>query len=157
MRFSGTSSAVLTACSALALLTSPAAAKPGPELLYQKPAVAPQLTNTGIWHAQPTLISGTIAYRLGEFVYQDYLYDDNGAQETADPGDPRMAGNLFSKQNGTYTYPTDAKYAGNAADIVESRLKPLKRATAFRLTLNTLKDPSLVAFTIALAKVTSPS
>ena len=159
MRFSGTSSAVLTACSALAILTGSAGAavRPGPELLYAPPAVAPQLTNAGIWHAQPILVSGTTAYRQGEFLYQDYLYDDNGAQETVDPGDPRMNGNLFSKQNGTYTYPTDPKYAGNAADIVELRLKPLKGATAFRLTLNTLKDQSLVAFTIALARVDAPS
>src|SRR3954451_21330664 len=112
MRFSGTSSAVLSACSALALLTAPAAAKPGPELLYQPLAKAPQLTNAGVWKAPPILISGTTAYRQGEFLYQDYLYDDNGAQEAADPGDPRMAGNLFSKQNGTFTYPTDKRYAG---------------------------------------------
>src|SRR3954451_20444978 len=158
MRFSGTSSAVLTACRALALLTAPAAATPAPDILYEPLATAPQLTNAGIWHATPTLVSGTIAYRQGEFLYQDYLYDDNGAQEAADPGDKRgPAANLFSKQNGTYTYPTDPKYAGNAADIVEFRLKPLSKATAFRLTLNTLKDAAVVGFTIALAKVNSPS
>src|SRR3954453_8324289 len=118
MRFSGTSSAVLTACSALAFCNPAAATRPGPDLLYAKPAVAPQLTNAGIWHAQPILISGATAYHQGEFLYQDYLYDDNGAQETVDPGDPRTAGNLFSKQTGTYTYPTDPKYASNAADVV---------------------------------------
>jgi pimeloyl-ACP methyl ester carboxylesterase len=125
--------------------------------MYATPAVAPQLTNTGIWRAQPILVSGTTAYRAGEFVYQDYLYDDNGAQETTDPGDPRTAGDLFSKPNGTYTYPNDTDYAGDAADIVEFRLKPLAGSTAFRLTLNTLKNPSLIAFTIALAEVNSPS
>ena len=50
---------------------------------------------------------------------------------------------LFSKPNGTYTYPTDAAYANNAADFVELRVRPLASATAFRVTLNTLKDPSL--------------
>ncbi|MCW2967072.1 MAG: putative penicillin acylase [Solirubrobacteraceae bacterium] len=140
-----------------ALAAAPASARPGPDLLYAKAAVAPQLTNAGIWKAPPILVSGTTAYRKGEFLYQDYLYDDHGAQETPDPGDPRTAGDLFSKPNGTYTYPTAAGYAGNAADIVEFRLKPLKSATAFRLTLNTLKDPSLVAFSITLGDVTSPS
>jgi hypothetical protein len=124
--------------------------RPGPKLLYKKRPVAPQLTNRRPWHARPILVSGTTAYRKGEFLYQDFLYDDNGAHLTNDPADPRAAGNLFSKQNGTYTYPTDPKYANNAADLVELRAKPMRHATAFRVTLNTLKDPSLVAFSIAI-------
>jgi predicted esterase len=124
--------------------------RPGPDLLYSKPFVAPQLTNAGPWKAPPILISGATAYRDGEFLYQDYLYDDNGARETPDPNDPRAAGNLFSKPNGTYTYPTDARYANNAADFVELRVKPLPDATAIRVTLNTMKDPSLVAFSVAI-------
>src|SRR5439155_791627 len=64
--------------------------------------------------------------------------------------DPKGGGNLFSKPNGTYTYPTDPAYANDAADVVELRVKPLSDATAFRLTLNTLKDASLVAFSIAI-------
>ncbi len=123
---------------------------PGPEILYRKPAVAPQLTNRGPWRAHPILVSGASAYRNGEFLYQDFLYDDNGAREMPDSNDPRSAGNLFSKPNGTYTYPTDPSYANNAADLVELRVQPLRRSTAFRLTLNTLKDPSLVAFSIAI-------
>ena len=71
---------------------------------------------------------------------------DDVEPAAADPGDPKAAGNLFSKPNGTYTYPTDSRYANNAADLVELRAKPLADATAFRVTLNTLKDPSLVAF-----------
>ena len=124
--------------------------RPGPALLYRKPATAPQLTNSSPWHAKPILVSGASAYRNGEFLYQDFLYDDHGARETPDPNDPASAGNLFSKPNGTYTYPTNPKYANNAADLVEFRVKPLRRSTAFRLTLNTLKDPSLIAFSIAI-------
>ena len=124
--------------------------RPGPDLLYRKPAKSPQLGNAGVWKAKPILISGTTAYRRGEFIYQDYLYDDNGARQTPDPEDPRTAGNLFSKPNGTYTYPTDDRYASNAADLVELRVKALRRATAFRVTLNTLKDPATTAFTIAI-------
>jgi pimeloyl-ACP methyl ester carboxylesterase len=127
--------------------------RPGPDLLYAKRPVAPQLTNRKPWRAKPILVSGTTSYRNGEFLYQDFLYDDSGARFTADPQDPKADGgptNLFSKHNGTYTYPTDAAYANNAADFVELRVKPLKRATAFRVTLNTLKDPGLVAFTIAI-------
>jgi pimeloyl-ACP methyl ester carboxylesterase len=136
--------------SAASLYTGPAP-RPGPDLLYAKrPPVAPQLTNRKPWRAKPILVSGTTAYRKGEFLYQDFLYDDNGARLTTDPEDPRFPANLFSKQNGTYLYPTAAGYANNAADLVELRVKPLRRKTAFRVTLNTLKDPSLVAFSIAI-------
>jgi hypothetical protein len=127
------------------------APRPGPALLYkERPPVSPQLTNRKPWRAKPILVSGTTAYRRGEFLYQDFLYDDNGALLTLDPADPRTVGNLFSKQNGTYTYPTDAAYANNAADLVELRVRRLRRGTAFRVTLNTLKDRSRVAFSIAL-------
>jgi len=126
--------------------------RPGPAVLYEAPAVAPQLTNAGPWKAPPILVSGATAYRSGEFLYQDYLYDDHGAREVADPNDPSAAseGNLFSKPNGTYTYPTGPGYAGNAADLVEFRVKPLAKTTAFRLTLDTLEKPSLIAFSIAI-------
>jgi pimeloyl-ACP methyl ester carboxylesterase len=127
--------------------------RPGPDLLYAKRPVAPQLTNRKPWRAKPILVSGTTSYRNGEFLYQDFLYDDSGAHLTDDPQDPKADGgatNLFSRNNGTYTYPTDPVYASNAADLVELRVKPLARATAFRVTLNTLKDPSLVALSIAI-------
>ena len=137
---------------AASLYTGPAP-RPGPDLLYAKRPVAPQLTNRKPWRAKPILVSGTTAYRKGEFLYQDYLYDDSGARFTVDPEDPKEGGgvkNLFSKNNGTYTYPTDRAYASNAADFVEVRVRPLRRATAFRVTLNTLKDPRLVAFSVAI-------
>jgi hypothetical protein len=126
--------------------------RPGPDLLYSAAAPAPQLSNAGIWKAKPILVSGTTAYRGGEFLYQDFLYDDSGAREAPDTSDPRSAGNLFSKPNGTYTYPTGKGYANNAADFVELRVKPLARATAFRVTLDTLLDPSKVAFTIGIGR-----
>ncbi len=131
--------------------------RPGPDILYAPPANAPQLTNTGIWRAPPILVSGASAYRDGEFLYQDYLYDDHGANGgTPDPSDPRLSGDTFSMPNGTYTYPTNSVYAGNAADLVELRVKPAQNATAFRITLNTMKDPSLVATTIAIGDSAQP-
>src|SRR5438093_6382361 len=131
--------------------------RPGPDVLYGASAVAPQLENVGVWSAKPILVSGSSAYRGGEFLYQDFLYDDHGARGLArDPGDPRTSGDSFSAPNGTYTYPTDPVYANNAVDLVELRVKPLATATAFRITLNTLKDPSLVATTIAIGDSAQP-
>src|SRR5204863_4250543 len=75
----------------------------------------------------------------------------------ADPNTPYGAGtNLFSPTAGTFTYPTNEKrYANNAADLVELRIKPLADATAFRVTLNTLLDPARTGFTIALGDSSS--
>src|SRR2546422_4027911 len=85
--------------------------RPGPDVLYGAPAVAPQLENVGVWSAAPILVPGASAYRGGEFLYQDFLYDDHGAAEVPDPTDPKGGGNLFSKPDGTYTNPTDPAYA----------------------------------------------
>jgi predicted esterase len=144
---------------ALALSAGPASAsrsgqsatRPGPDILYAKQPRAPQLENTGVWRANPILVSGASAYRDGEFLYQDFLYDDHGPRAQRDPADPRMnTSEVAAAPNGTYTYPTDPAYAGNAADLVELRVRPLRDSTAFRVTLNTLIDPERVAFTIAI-------
>ncbi len=124
--------------------------RPGPDILYAPVASAPQLTNAGVWRARPILISGSSAYRAGEFLSQDWLYDDHGAAEQPDPQDQRASGNTFSRPDGTYTYPTASAYANDAADLVEFRVRPLSRATAFRVTLNTMTDPSLLAFSVAI-------
>ena len=100
----------------------------GPDILHSALPTSPQLENTGYWKAPPILISGTTAYRDGEFLYQDFLYDDRAL-----------------------TYPDDPKrLAGNAADFVEVRIKPLKSATAIRITLNSMLDPNAAAVTIGL-------
>jgi hypothetical protein len=137
------------------------APRPGPSILYREPAKSPQLSNRGIWRAKPILISGASAYRRGEFLYQDYLNDDHGPKGAArDPNDPRTSEDpsldSFSLPNGTYTYPSDPAYAGNAADLVELRVKALRNATAFRITLNTMKKPSLVGTAIAIGNSKEP-
>jgi len=123
--------------------------RPGPDLLYAPPAAAPQLSNSGVWRAAPILVSGASAYRGGEFLYQDFLYDDHGARQAADPAD-RRTNNSFSATSGTYTYPSDRRYAENAADLVEIRVKPLPDSTAVRVTLNTMTGPSLIGISVAL-------
>jgi hypothetical protein len=114
-------------------------ARPGPAILYAPPASAPQLQNApdSPWHAQPILISGTSAYQDGEFRYQDYLFDDRGA-------------------GSKLTYPTDPRYGGDAADLVEFRMKLSGSKLLFRLTYNTMIDPALVASTIALGDSATP-
>ncbi|MFN2611165.1 MAG: hypothetical protein ABR507_09915 [Actinomycetota bacterium] len=125
--------------------------RPGPDALYLPAADAPQLQNTGPWQAPPILVSGAAEYLNGEHIYQDFLYDDHGAAGGPDLNAPIGANAfLFAPSAGTFTYPTDAAYANNAADLVEFRVKPLSTETALRITLNTLKDPSLIAATVAI-------
>jgi hypothetical protein len=112
--------------------------RPGPDILYAAPAKSPQLENAGIWKAPPILISGVSAYRDGEFLYQDYLYDDRGAGQRA----------LYPKA-------LKAQTNDNAADFVELRIKPTKDATAVRITYNTLLDPEVVATTLAFGDAVS--
>src|SRR5262249_10240467 len=108
--------------------------------------------NTGIWHAAPIGVCMTSAYRAGEYVHQGCVYDDNG-------------GGLqyrwfYDGVLRNYTYPDNPAYRRNAADILEVRVKPLKDATAFRVTMNTMTDPNLVGLTLALGdsatKFTAP-
>jgi hypothetical protein len=101
-------------------------ASTGPRILHEPLATTPQLRNAGPWRAAPIMISGTRSYRDGEFVYQDFLYDDRAL-----------------------SYP-DERYAGNAADLVEVRVKPLARSLGIRLTYNSMLDVDAVATTIAL-------
>ncbi|MDX6198343.1 MAG: hypothetical protein QOJ79_1494 [Actinomycetota bacterium] len=125
--------------------------RPGPDALYLPPAKAPQLENTGVWTAQPILVSGAQSYRDGEWLYQDFLLDDHGATAVKTQNDPYGPGDhLYSSAGGTYTYPQDKVFANNAADLVELRVKPLSTSTAFRITLNTLIDPARSGATIAL-------
>jgi predicted esterase len=128
--------------------------RPGPDVLYAPPTEAPQLENAPPWRAKPILVSGASAYREGEFLYQDFLYDDHGAAGVTNPADLTSFGfTTFagSPWTGTLTYPTDPVFANNAADLVELRIGRVGRAaTAFRVTLNSLIDPERTAFTIAL-------
>ena len=164
--------ALALGCLALPLLPGVAAAgssslpkkegtgpRPGPEVLYEPLASSPQLENApqSPWHAKPILISGASAYRKGEFVYQGYLYDDHGAKEVNDPKNPMMSpggnpsgGDLFSAPDGTYDYPSGPGYDENAANLTELRVKPSGKATLFRISLNTLENPDLVATAIAI-------
>ena len=125
--------------------TEGAASRPelaGPDLLYAGPADAPQLQNAGIWRAAPTGVCMSSAYRAGEYVHQGCVYDDLG-------GGIQYRW-FYDTIFRNYTYPDDAAYRRNAADILEVRVKPLRSATAFRVTMNTMTDPELIGLTLAL-------
>ncbi len=89
----------------------------GPAVLYMPPPDIPQLQNRDPRFVAPfEMVSGTERYSDGEYVYTDYLYDDDAS-----------------------TYPDDwARYAGNAADLMEFRISIRGGDLAMRFTYNTL-------------------
>jgi dienelactone hydrolase len=111
---------------------------PGPPLLYAKAPRVPQLENRPPFRARPLLVSGTDAYRGGEYLYQDYLFDDHGADTGANVSLPGVAD--FSPASGDIVYPSTGRYANNAADLVELRIKPTPRAIVYRVTLGAVLD-----------------
>jgi dienelactone hydrolase len=130
---------------------------PGPEVLYDSPATAPQLENVNGWEAAPLMVSGADAYVNGEFLYQDFVYDDYGANTTALPLPPtpepngevqsellptaldepipqltpieEYIGMVYGAATGDIVYPTDeSTYRNNAADLLEFRARPVHDA-----------------------------
>jgi hypothetical protein len=124
-------------------------ARPGPDVLYDGRPAAPQLENRDPrFTAEPLLVSGTEAYLDGEYLYQDFLYDDHGAN-TTDPASGESGG-AFAEHAGDLTYPTDReRYADNAADLVELRIAPGEDEVAYRFTLNTLLAADAPIVTLA--------
>ncbi|MBA0127666.1 hypothetical protein H0B56_19150 [Haloechinothrix sp. YIM 98757] len=118
-------------------------ALPGPDVLYDEAPEAPQLQNRDPRiAAEPLLVSGTEAYVDGEYLYQDHIFDDYGADTDGAGADPTSA------RHGDFDYPTDReRYAGNAADLVEFRAVPSADEVVYRVTLNTLleADSTIVA------------
>lgn len=129
--------------------------RPGPALLHSPQPVgqAHAGTNGSGWTASPLLISGTEAYVDGEYIYQDYVYDDNGANTTNAPAPPNPEPNndTFSPPTGDVVYPTDADtYGFNAADLLEFRARPDRGRVTYRIALQTMKDPSAAAVALGI-------
>ena len=127
--------------------------QPGPSVLYESPASAPQLENTGPWAAEPLLVSGTNAYVDGEYLSQDFIYDDKGANTTSTtlPPEPAPDHHGFGPMTGDIVYPTDQDtYHKNAADLLEFRAKPTEKGVVYRITLNSMTEPDAAAIAIGI-------
>lgn len=130
---------------------SNASPRPGPSVLYDSPAVAPQFENGPGWSADPLLVSGATGYDGGEFRYQDWIYDDHGADTspTRTPPTAQPSNTVYGGATGDYVYPTDDRYRHNAADLLEVRCRVVDapadsdrdEEVAYRVTLNTMVEP----------------
>ena len=144
--------ALAPASAAASLPSVDSGPRPGPDILYAPAPRAPQLENTGVWKAPPILVSGASAYRDGEFLYQDFLYDDHGARGRARPGRPApRTDDASSAPSGHLHLPDRPRLRGQrgrprrAARQAAARRRPLSGSRSTRS-----RTRSGSAFTIAI-------
>jgi dienelactone hydrolase len=133
----------------------PAGPRPGPAILYAPLAKPAILSNSNGWRAAPIMVGGAQAYRSGEFLYQDFVYDDYGANTTDGPlppePTPATTDVSFDGMTGDVVYPTnEAKYAFDAADLLEFRARLDHGRVRYRVTFNTMIDPKAAAVAIGI-------
>lgn len=152
--------------------------KPGPALLHEPlPDAPPQLENTGDWAAVPLMVSGTDAYVENEYLYQDFIYDDAGANTGSGSVPPYAPLNSDAKPvfepsetrdqtpydeirastgggwRGNVRYPTEeALYRHNSADLLEFRTRTVQEGIAYRVTLNTMTRGDVAGVAIGINK-----
>ena len=129
--------------------------RPGPDALYGPNPTPPQLENGEGWDADPLLVSGHDAYRDGEYLYQDYVYDDHGADTrrftAGSPANSDSLGGILSQPTGDFHYPNDAeRYSYNGADLLEFRARPTDDGVVYRIALNTMLEPDAAAVAIGI-------
>jgi len=133
---------------------SPGGPDIGPPALHADQPTPPQLENGEGWAADPLLVSGCEAYVEGEYLYQDYVYDDHGADTRSvleQPPGGETLGGFYCRPTGDLRYPTAPDtYAFNGADLLELRARPTADGVAYRITLNTMLEPDAAAIAIGI-------
>ncbi|MGI8631321.1 MAG: hypothetical protein ACR2NA_02075 [Solirubrobacterales bacterium] len=155
MLLSAATLAALLTTAPLAAATLPSVdsgARPGPPVLYADPPSRSPLTVQAPFTADPLLVSGTDGYRGGEYLHQDYLFDDMGADTNPIGGRRGLTtgGDVAATSAGDVYYPTGERYAANAADIVELRVKPDGDDLVYRVTLNSVLEPDTTVVGIGI-------
>jgi len=154
-----------TVCSGLSLGLCLAAAGPAWSATgapLATPAVATHQTSTAgapaapaspcapSWPGRSPGLGGTTAYDQGEYIAQDYIFDDHGANT----GEPiALVGDSDTTPAGSYTYPgvvDQSKYVNNAADLRELRMRVEGDSLAIRVELNSLTQPDTTVAAVAL-------
>ncbi len=102
------------------------------------------------WTGEPTMLSGETRVSNGELIYDDWLYDDYGADLDQAVNRPVFRGVLAPTQ-GDYRYPTDdGRYGYNAADLRQLRVAADGYGLHIVVFLQTMKTRNAAAFTLAI-------
>jgi dienelactone hydrolase len=106
--------------------------------------------NLSDWTGDPTMLSGQTRISNGELIYDDWLYDDYGADLDQATNTPAFRAALAPTQ-GDYRYPTNsARYGYNAADLRELRVAADSSGIHALVFLETMKARDAAAFTLAI-------
>lgn len=97
------------------------------------------------WTGEPTQLGGTARYDGGEWIYQDFVYDDYGA----DTGEGSQPASL-AHTAGDFRYPSDPRFGQNAADVLEVRVRPQEGDLDVRVELNTLIERGTTVLGVAV-------
>lgn len=131
--------------------------RPGPDILYEPPATAPQLENGPGWEVEPLMVAGAEAHVDGEYLYQDHVYDSYGANTTdtpfAEPDTvPSSDRTGVGAATGDVVYPTDVEtYGHDAADLLEFRARlDDEGEVVYRITLNTMLDEDVAGVAVGI-------
>ncbi|HUP91572.1 MAG TPA: hypothetical protein VM074_04940 [Solimonas sp.] len=119
------------------------------------------------WRAEPAMIANLGVYRDNEFVYQDFIYDDHGANtdgldrfdaplgtpgpDPDDPVNPRMSPAPLINWAGDFTYAApDGTHMANVADLIEFRVAADADSVLYRLRMGdmTAPDSAVVALCV---------
>lgn len=114
------------------------------------------------WKGEAAMISNQGLYRSNEFIYQDYIYDDHGANTDGidhtdapfgggpnpqDPADPRLGSSGGQiRHAGDFFYASDSDgYYHNVADLIEFRVAETDGAVHYLFRLGALDAPDSAA------------
>ena len=102
------------------------------------------------WRGAATMLSGESRVSKGELIYDDWLYDDYGADGDHVSNPPVFRGNL-APTRGDYRYPTNsARYGYNAADLRQLRVSASGTGLHIAAFLQTMKEPDAAIVTIGI-------
>ena len=96
------------------------------------------------------MLSGESRLSKGELIYDDWLYDDYGADLDHASNTPVFRSAL-APTRGDYRYPTNsARYGYNAADLRQLRVSASGSGLHIAAFLQTMKEPDAAAVTVGL-------
>jgi dienelactone hydrolase len=102
------------------------------------------------WRGDATLLSGESRLSKGELIYDDWLYDDYGADLDNISNMPVFRAAL-APTRGDYRYPTNsARYGYNAADLRQLRISASSNGLHIGAFLQTMKERDAAAVTVAI-------
>lgn len=110
------------------------------------PALFPATATDEPWTGRPTLLGGTGRYDAGEWVYNDFVFDDYGADTWAG-GQPNLV--ALAPTTGDMRYPDGDDYRDNAADVSEVRVRAVGDDLHVRVELQALVNPATTALWVS--------